>query len=91
MLSNLLLKFQQFSQGLLDDEEEEDSTINKRSNSQKKYQQAPDIMTQAKPNSFNQPINPHKAAFTPTNRLNKFNSDDLFCHQKVAKCQIKKH
>ena len=36
----------------------------------------PDIMTQAKPNSFVQPINPHKAALTPTNRL-KLNSEDL--------------
>ena len=90
MLSNLLLKFQQFSQGLLDDEEEEDSTTNKRSNSQKKYQQAPDIMTQAKPNSFNQPINPHKAAFTPTNRLNKFNSDDLLLPPKSSEMSNKK-
>ena len=89
MLSNLLLKFQQFNQNLLDEEESERPT-NKRSNSQKKYQQAPDIMTQAKPNSFNQPINPHKSAFTPTNRLNKFNSNDLLLPPKNSEMSNKK-
>ena len=83
MLSNLLLKFKQFSQDLFDNNDDsEDPSTNRRSNSQKKYQQAPDIMTQAKPNSFVQPINPHKSSFTPTNRLNKLNSKDLLLPPK---------
>ena len=57
---------------LKSDQESEDSSERKRSNSQRKYQKAPDIITQAKPNSFVQPINPHKSAFTPSNSSKKF-------------------
>ena len=72
-------------------QESEESTDRKRSNSQRKYQKAPDIITQAKPNSFVQPINPHQSAFTPTNRSNRLNSEKLllppksreFGHQKT--------
>ena len=38
-----------------DNQASEESIEKKRSNSQRKYQQAPDIITQVKPNSFIQP------------------------------------
>ena len=41
-----------------DIQDSEESTERKRSNSQRKYQKAPDIITQVKPNSFIQPPNP---------------------------------
>ena len=65
-----------------DYQESEESTDRKRSNSQRKYQKAPDIITQVKPNSFVQPINPHQSAFTPTNRSNKLNSQKLLLPPK---------
>ena len=60
----------------------EESTDRKRANSQRKYQKAPDIITQVKPNSFIQPPNPHQSAFTPTNRSNKLNSQKLLLPPK---------
>ena len=65
-----------------DIQESEESTERKRSNSQRKYQKAPDIITQVKPNSFVQPLNPHQSAFTPTNRSNKLNSQKLLLPPK---------
>ena len=62
---------------LKSDEDSEDSSYRKRSNSQRKYQKAPDIITQVKPNSFVQPVNPHQSAFTPSNRSNKLKSEKL--------------
>ena len=50
-----------------DNQASEESIEKKRSNSQRKYQKAPDIITQVKPNSFIQPPNPHQSAFTPKN------------------------
>ena len=52
----------------------------KKSNSQNKYYQSPDIITQINPSFLNhilQPINPHKSAFTPTNH-SKLSKDDAF-------------
>ena len=63
-------------------EDSEESTQRKRSNSQKKYQKAPDIITQVKPNSFIQPPNPHQSAFTPTNRSNILNPKKLLLPPK---------
>ena len=63
-------------------EDSEESTQRKRSNSQKKYQKAPDIITQVKPNSFIQPPNPHQSAFTPTNRSNLLNPKNLLLPPK---------
>ena len=65
-----------------DNQDSEESIEKKRSNSQRKYQKAPDIITQVKPNSFIQPPNPHKSAFTPTNRSNKLNSKKLLLPPK---------
>ena len=65
-----------------DIQESEESTERKRSNSQRKYQKAPDIITQVKPNSFIQPPNPHQSALTPTNRSNNFNSKKLLLPPK---------
>ena len=63
-------------------EDSEESSKRKRSNSQKKYQKAPDIITQVKPNSFIQPPNPHQSAFTPTNRSNILNPKKLLLPPK---------
>ena len=65
-----------------DNIESEESIEKKRSNSQRKFQKAPDIITQVKPNSFIQPPNPHQSAFTPTNRSNKLNSEKLLLPPK---------
>jgi RNA polymerase II subunit A small phosphatase-like protein len=75
---------------LKSDQESEDSSKRKRSNSQRKYQKAPDIITQAKPNSFVQPINPHKSAFTPSNRSKKLFSDKLLLPPKSQEFSHKK-
>ena len=63
-------------------EDSEESSNRKRSNSQKKYQKAPDIITQVKPNGFIQPPNPHQSAFTPTNRSNVLNPKNLLLPPK---------
>jgi Dullard-like phosphatase family protein len=73
-----------------DNQESDDSTERKRSSSQRKYQKAPDIITQVKPNSFVQPINPHQSAFTPTNRSNKLNSEKLLLPPKSKEFSNKK-
>ena len=73
-----------------DSHESDDSTERKRSNSQRKYQKAPDIITQVKPNSFVQPVNPHQSAFTPTNRSNKLNSEKLLLPPKSKEFYNKK-
>ena len=73
-----------------DYQESDESTERKRSNSQRKYQKAPDIITQAKPNSFVQPINPHQSAFTPTNRSNKLISEKLLLPPKSQEFANKK-
>ena len=73
-----------------DSQESDDSTERKRSNSQRKYQKAPDIITQVKPNSFVQPVNPHQSAFTPTNRSNKLNSEKLLLPPKSKEFYNKK-
>lgn len=65
-----------------DNQDSEENSERKRSNSQRKYQKAPDIITQVKPNSFIQPPNPHQSAFTPTNRSNKLNSQKLLLPPK---------
>ena len=65
-----------------DIQDSEESTERKRSNSQRKYQKAPDIITQVKPNSFIQPPNPHQSAFTPTNRSYKLNPQKLLLPPK---------
>ena len=63
-------------------QDSEESTERKRSNSQRKYQKAPDIITQVKANSFIQPPNPHQSAFTPTNRSYKLNPQKLLLPPK---------
>ena len=71
----------------------ENSNVNtekKRSNSQRKYQKAPDIITQVKPNNFIQPFNPHQSAFTPTNRSIKLNSNKLLLPPKTSENPKKK-
>ena len=73
-----------------DNQESEDSSDRKRSNSQRKFQKAPDIITQVKPNSFVQPVNPHQSAFTPTNRSNKLNSEKLLLPPKSKEFSNKK-
>ena len=73
-----------------DNQDSEESTERKRSNSQRKYQKAPDIITQVKQNSFVQPINPHQSAFTPTNRSNKLNSHKLLLPPKSQEFSKKK-
>ena len=70
-------------------EDSEESTQRKRSNSQKKYQKAPDIITQVKPNSFIQPPNPHQSAFTPTNRSNILNPKKLLLPPKPHDINIR--
>ena len=65
-----------------DNQDSEESIEKKRSNSQRKYQKDPDIITQVKPNNFIQPPNPHQTAFTPTNRSNKLNSEKLLLPPK---------
>ena len=75
---------------LKSDQDSEDSSDRKRSNSQRKYQKAPDIITQAKPNSFVQPINPHKSAFTPSNRSKKLFSEKLLLPPKSQEFSHKK-
>ena len=65
----------------------------KRSTSQTKYQNAPDIMTQAKPsylNNFVQPINPHQSAFTPTNRSKNMDQHKLLLPKKTQEFANKK-
>ena len=65
----------------------------KRASSQIKYQKAPDIMTQAKPsflNNFVQQINPHKSAFTPTNRSKNMSQQNLLLPQKTSEFSNKK-
>ena len=74
-----------------DNQDSEESTERKRSNSQRKYQKAPDIITQVKQNSFVQPINPHQSAFTPTNRSNKLNSHKLLLPPKSQEFSKKKN
>ena len=52
----------------------------KKSNSQNKFFQAPDIITQVKSSYINnilQPINHHQSAFTPTNHL-KLSKEEIF-------------
>ena len=73
-----------------DNQDSEESQERKRSNSQRKYQKAPDIITQVKQNSFVQPINPHQSAFTPTNRSNKLNSHKLLLPPKTQEFSKKK-
>ena len=54
--------------------------VKKKSNSQNKYFQAPDIITQVKPSYLNnliQPMNPHQSAFTPTNH-SKLSKEEIF-------------
>ena len=63
-------------------QDSEDSSERKRSNSQRKYQKIPDIITQVKPNNFIQPPNPHQSSFTPTNRCNKLNPKKLLLPPK---------
>ena len=75
---------------LKSDEDSEDSSYRKRSNSQRKYQKAPDIITQVKPNSFVQPVNPHQSAFTPSNRSNKLKSEKLLLPPKSSDLSNKK-
>ena len=72
------------------DEDSEDSSYRKRSNSQRKYQKAPDIITQVKPNSFVQPVNPHQSSFTPSNRSNKLKSEKLLLPPKSRDLSNKK-
>jgi len=65
----------------------------KRSTSQIKYQKAPDIMTQAKPeylNNFVQPFNPHKSAFTPTNHSKNLGQKKLLLPDKSPEFSNKK-
>ena len=73
-----------------DNQESEENIERKRPNSQRKYQKAPDIITQVKPNSFVQPINPHQSAFTPTNRSNRLNSQKLLLPAKTQEFSKKK-
>ena len=60
-------------------ENEKDSK--KKSKSQIKYINAPDIITQARPsylNNFVLPINPHETSLTPSNHSNKLNDTEKF-------------
>ena len=63
-------------------QDSEESSERKRSNSQRKYQKIPDIITQVKPNNFIQPPNPHQSSFTPSNRCNKLNPKKLLLPPK---------
>ena len=65
----------------------------KKSNSQIKYQNAPDIMTQVKPNYLNnfiQLINPHDSAFTPTNHCNILIDEEILLPPKSKELSNKK-
>ena len=65
----------------------------KKSNSQTKYFQAPDIITQIQPsylNNFIQPMNPHKSAFTPSNHSNLLNEEAFLLPQKSSEFSNKK-
>ena len=70
------------------------SKKNKRkSNSQYKYFQPPDIIAQVKPsylNNFIQPMNPHKSSFTPTNHSSIYQEDTLLLPQKSPEFTDKK-
>ena len=73
-----------------DNQHLEESSEKKRSNSQRKYQKAPDIITQVNKNSIIQQNNPHQSAFTPSNRSNKLNSQKLLLPPKSAEFSEKK-
>ena len=65
----------------------------KKSNSQYKYFQPPDIIAQVKPsylNNFIQPMNPHKSSFTPTNHSSIYQEDTLLLPQKSPEFNEKK-
>ena len=65
----------------------------KKSNSQTKYFQAPDIITQVKPsylNNFIQPMNPHQSAFTPSNHSNLLKEETYLLPQKSSEFCNKK-
>ena len=65
----------------------------KKSNSQTKYFQAPDIITQVKPsylNNFIQPMNPHQSAFTPSNHSNLLKEETYLLPQKSSEFYNKK-
>ena len=65
----------------------------KKSNSQSKHFQAPDIITQVNPtylNNFIKPINPHQSAFTPTNHSNKLNEEMFLLPKKSSEFINKK-
>ena len=65
----------------------------KHSTSQIKYQKAPDIITQVKPeylNNFVQPFNPHKSAFTPTNHSKNLGQKKLLLPDKSPEFENKK-
>ena len=70
------------------------STKNKKkSNSQYKYFQPPDIIAQVKPsylNNFIQPMNPHKSSFTPTNHSSIYQEDTFLLPQKSPEFTDKK-
>ena len=65
----------------------------KKSNSQYKYFQPPDIIAQVKPsylNNFIQPMNPHKSSFTPTNHSSLYQEDTFLLPQKSPEFTDKK-
>ena len=65
----------------------------KKSNSQYKYFQPPDIIAQVKPsylNNFIQPMNPHKSSFTPTNHSSIYQEDTFLLPQKSPEFTDKK-
>ena len=65
----------------------------KKSNSQYKYFQPPDIISQVKPsylNNFIQPMNPHKSSFTPTNHSSIYQEDTFLLPQKSPEFTDKK-
>ena len=65
----------------------------KKSNSQYKYFQPPDIITQVKPsylNNFIQPMNPHKSSFTPTNHSSIYQEEAFLLPQKSPEFNDKK-
>ena len=60
---------------------ENEKDTKKKSKSQIKYINAPDIITQARPsylNNFVLPINPHETSLTPSNHSNKLNDTEKF-------------
>ena len=73
-----------------DNQDSEENIERKRPNSQRRYQKAPDIITQVKPNNIIQPMNPHQSAFTPSNHSNKLNSEQLLLPPKSAEFIHKK-